>query len=142
MKIDADLRAAIKAAEKAQPADSWSERRKVTDAAIQAFLKKKPALRKKLALLLQSRASLRSSIQKKKDEIDALLWPLGLTATDDGICEAFVYDDENAEKFAKAGGVIPSMPKRWKADALIAKLAAADPKHRDSILKEHGINWN
>jgi hypothetical protein len=142
MKIDADLRAAIKAAEKAQPSDFLSERAKVADAAIQAFLKKRPALRKKLALLLQSRESLLLSLQKRTNDLNELVYPFGLRIKDNKVCESFLCDDDDAEKFTEAGGVIPEMPKRWKADELIAKLAAADPKHRDSILKEHGINWN
>jgi hypothetical protein len=142
MKIDADLRAAIKAAEKAQPRDSWSERQKAADAAIHAFLKKRPSLKKKICLLLQSRASLQLALEEKTADLNKVLWPLGLTANNTKVCESFLNDDDDAERFVKAGGVLPKIPERWKSDVLIAKLAAADPKHRGSILKEHGINWS
>jgi hypothetical protein len=144
MKIDQDLRAVINAAAKAQPEMGWSERSEIIAKAVAAFLKKRPALTKKVNSLIAKSRELQAKQLEVQEQIHKSLGPLGLRASSNVIEGNFSdwADDRDADTFIAAGGVLPPPRKvKWKAEKLIAQLAAADPKNRDAILKEYGINW-
>ena len=145
MKIDQDLRSAINAAAKAQRDMSWRERITVIEKSVTAFLKGKTALVKKMNTLIAKGNALDTQRQAVTDQINKTLGPLGLCVKQSEIGATFSDwgDNEDADKFTAAGGVLPPAYKgNWKAEKLIAELAAADPSKRDAILKEYGINWS
>lgn len=145
MKIDQDLRAAINAAAKAQPNMGWCERSTIIEKSVAAFLKKKSALTKKVNVLIQKGKDLDTKRQAITDQIKKELGPFGLCSKRSDIGASFSdwVDNNDADKFTAAGGVLPPAYKgKWKAEKLIAELAAADPSKRDTILKEYGIDWS
>lgn len=139
MKIDTDLRAAIRSAEKAQPqVNRYEERRKSELAAIADLFKRKPALGAKARGLASTAA--------KADKIASaarakLCDEYGLRA--DGDEFRFAGCGNYEERFVKAGGKLPSLDKmeRWNFDDVMAALAKADPKEGAKIIKRLGINW-
>jgi len=145
MKIDQDLRAAINAAAKVQPEYGYNEENKQITERVDAFLKKKPAVKRKAASLIQQIADLKLKESGLREKAKALLSPFGLYINDQRVSANFRrdMDDVDAQKFVKAGGEIPPpAERRWKAETVIAKLAAAKPEKRDAILKEYGIDWS
>jgi hypothetical protein len=126
MKIDQDLRLAIRAAEKVQPANErYNER-----AAIDAFLKKNKAARKALERATVYRDKGAEYYKKAK----AVMAKFGLD--DDA---SYVVDHDT---FGRAGGATaPQRSGRWVAEQVIGRLLAADPKDRQKILLEYGIRW-
>ena len=145
MKIDQDLRAAINAAAKAQPEYSYETESKQIQQCVDALFKKKPSVKRKADALLKESMALRDKKSVIDGRIGELLRPLGLRAYDLRITANFRrdMDDEDAQKFMAAGGQLPPPSQRkWKAETVIARLAAAEPKSRDTILKEYGINWS
>lgn len=145
MKIDQDLRAAINAAAKAQPEYGYaSEMQQITES-VDAFLKKKPALKSKVESLGNQLAKLAKKEKELKLKASELLYPVGLYLSADGVKANFRrdLDDEYAQNFVKAGGELPPpMQRRWKAETVLARLAAAKPDQRDAILKEYNIDWS
>lgn len=136
MKIDHDLCQAIKAAEAVQPYTDGLEERK---RAAEAFLKAKPEHEKIIAVLRKNAARAYIPYQKARQRLDKYIADLGLTdRSGEKLCVG--YGDEDHDRFKAAGGKFEVRP-RWKATTVIAKLAAAEPKQRDAILKEYGINW-
>lgn len=130
MKIDADLRAAIRSAEKMQPQDDWESRSRAAKETITALLKSRR----------YARAYQRALLQKKQgaallDQANEFFRSLGLSSGADRI--------EDDQKFVKAGGALPPPPlRRWKFDTVMAELAAApDEKAGAKILQRYGINW-
>ncbi len=138
MKIETDLRLAIKSAEKAQPAESWEERNKAERKAIEDLIKKP---RVSLAVKRLVRTIQKSS--KKLDECRSLLckgFGLRIRDTSTGELE-FANCDGNRTAFVKAGGKVPVKNVRWRYDNVMAQLAAASDKEGRAILKKLGINW-
>lgn len=130
MKIDTDLRLAIRSAYNAQHKDSTRvpEWRVNRDAA-EAFLKS-PRGR---------------SIKRKADRLEIQITKLRLTqvalfkSAGLGSCGDRV-DDKAA--FKKAGGSIPpDGPGLWKFDVVMAEIAAATTEAGQAIIKRLGINW-
>lgn len=134
MKLEPALLQTIRAAAKAQPGESHSWRYK----AAEAFLKKETVLHFKLRKLQRQIADLRKKIEPINDELRKLLDQHGLTT--DGNTFRVDWGDTAEQKFTKAGGKIANV-RKWSAEAVIARLAAAAPKDRSKILKEYGINW-
>lgn len=144
MKIDQDLRAAINAAAKAQPEYSHDTERLQIEQCVSALLKKRPAVKRKADALIEEAITLRDKKAVIDGKLDALLKPLGLKAYDFKITANFRrdLDDEDAQKFIANGGELPPPSKRkWKAETVISRLASAEPKSRNAILKEYNINW-
>ena len=145
MKIDSDLRAAINAAAKTQEDYSYDHARKIMQQAVDDLMKKKPGLKRRVGSLIQKTKVLSDKIENNHKKIKLLLQPLGLCVYDETI-EAQWHRDldcADAQKFKAAGGQLPSpMKRKWKADTVIARLAAAKPEQRHEILKEYGIDWS
>lgn len=136
MKIDGDLRAVIRAAEKAQP-KTTSRKSEEAAQAIKTLLTAKPGLRKKLDVTANKLKALHEKRDKLDEEIDKLVGQFNNV----GITYDFNYISSK-ERFQEAGGVIPPyMNGRWKADEVISLLAAAEPEELHSILLKYGINW-
>jgi hypothetical protein len=130
MKIDTDLRLAIRSAYNAQHKDTTRipEWRASHDAA-EAFLKS-PRGRS----IRQKTDRLGAQIQKLRVAQIALFKSAGLSSCGDRI------DDKAA--FKKAGGSVPpDGPALWKFDAVMAEIAAATPEAGQAIIKRLGINW-
>lgn len=140
MKIDTDLRLAIKAAEKAQTKpDYWKqEAQKRKD--ITAALKKKPALYKK------AMGCVRRIIHAEKLEAAAsktLCDELGLRLND-RVAKDFNFANcgDGQGRFEKAVAKLSfAKTTNWRADHVLARIAAATPKEGAKIIKELGINW-
>lgn len=138
MKIDVDLRAVIRAAEKAQNrAISRSYQEEEVSKLIQELLDKKPALK---ARIEKSRKKL-DALNKKQEALDKEFEAANDVYNEIGVCSDLLTLSSK-ERFEKSGGKIPVfMNGKWSADRVIAELAAADPKDRQSILLKYGINW-
>lgn len=129
MKIDADLRAAVRSAEKAQPYSHELERA-AAKRAIDDLCKRKPAV----MAALRSAALISKKIDALWVENRTLLNRIGINKDGDHIT------DEQA--FVKIGGKLPGPREiRWRFDRVMADLAAADAKEAAAILKQCGINW-
>ena len=140
MKIDQDLRAAIRSAEKAQPqAASWEVKEQANKAAIADFLKRFPAKAKKVHSLV---ASIKKAEAAEAAARAALCDQFGLRHYNNAI--EFSKCGDGSAQFEKAGGKMPTAIKGlpWKFDAVVAELAAALPNQKKAILKKYGINWD
>lgn len=141
MIISQDLRAAIRSAEKSQPSFGWQMLEEQNAATIEAFFKRYPAKAKRVkALLKQEHDCYLAYCAAGK----ALCEQYGLASTtNEGVRTVkFAHCDGKKTNFVKAGGVLPAKPaERWKFDAVMAELAAADSKDAEKILKRYGINW-
>ena len=149
MKIDKDLRAAITAAARSQTQPTWQEEKKQMRDASDAFLKKSPSARRAVAKALKLAAQCDELDEKQKalrKQQHAALKPFGLSIDKGGNERHATVDrhsDEDQDAFTKAGGTLPPPHRRhWKADEVIAKLAAATPDKLEAILAEYGINWS
>lgn len=137
MKIDQDLRLAIRAAEKTHRLanqDSWQAKQARNQAAVAAFLQAKPTAAKVIRAAAAKIKRLKAAIERHATQI-ALV---GLRS-DHSEPPGFALSDE--ARFTKAGGKLPALPGRWSADGVIAQLAAAEPAEAKNILKRIGINW-
>lgn len=138
MKIDTDLRLAIKAAERAQPHD-YDGRDKREQEAIARFLKDHPAKARRVRALAKKAKRCYAEYQKA----NALIHDgFGLQTSENrgsGFCISGYGPSQ--ERFAKAGGKLPLKTTRWKADNVIAQIAAATPKEGAKLIKNLGINW-
>lgn len=143
MKIDTDLRMAINAAARAQKEPTYEEQQKAKTAAINALIKLHPGAVYKARKLEAKSRKLYAEATKFEKEAQTALDPLGIEfARREGIEFDLRYGDKATAAFVNAGGKLPPPSKRkWKADDVIKRLVAADPKDRDAILKEYGINW-
>lgn len=140
MKIDTDLRAAIRSAEKCQPVQNdYEARRKQEDATIADFFKRNPSKAKKCRKLAEDAIkaeALESSLRKK------LCDHYGLRFGDQRF-QFSNYGGANNAAFIKAGGRLPESTKhiRWTFDKVITELASAEPKQLKGILAKYGIKW-
>jgi hypothetical protein len=136
MKIEHDLRCAIRSAEKVQRnKDNWQARHERTESAIANLLKSKPAIAAKIAKARRESKRLSELLSRQSATIDSF----GLRVNCNGSSESLGMADEG--KFKTAGGVLVQSPTVWNADAIIAELAAADAKQGAKILARIGIQW-
>ncbi len=142
MKIDTDLRLAIKAAERNQPQDTWTQRALREQASISDWMKKFPAKAKK-ALALREKAYKAAAIVSAAEAELCKEFGLRRAHEADNANKKFSFSHcgGNAEQFMRAGGKVHAESIKWKADSVIARLAAAEPKDAALILKGLGINW-
>jgi hypothetical protein len=130
MKIDHDLRQAIKAACKKQPRQqsSWEIRERVWK---EAMLTLPESVKKTIAAKQKEIEKAKLTISKAQ----IVLTELGLNYSGECI--------EDEEKFLKAGGklVKPERNEHWTEETAIARIAAAAPTDGAAILKEYGIDW-
>lgn len=131
MKIDQDLRIAIRSAERCQPDFGYRDQLGAEKVAISNLIKARPVVGSQVR-----RATRRLAVAAKSQEIARKI--LGDFGLRDG--GERIWDED---KFVKAGGKLPGpQQKRWKFDCVMKELAAADPKQARSILKRYGINWS
>lgn len=144
MKIDTDLRAAIRSAyiiHKHSNKD-YAARNKAEQQAIADLFKAKPVVR-------YSITKARAEINKLKEKIEAINRQIGETGlvesfyrTTSGVDEHTGYNISDQKKFAKVGGKFRfKEPKKWTFDAVIAQLASADETTGKKLLREIGIRW-
>jgi hypothetical protein len=134
MKIDSDLRAAIKAAEKFQPRDSHEKRTERRSKALKAFYAKSPK-----AGGIRRAAKLFAQASELNAEAYALIKDTGLYHYNSG--RSLEINDEDA--FEKFSGIpIERPPGEWKAERVISELLATDPKDAAKMFKKYGINWS
>jgi len=141
MKIDTDLRLAIKAAERAQPHESWDIRRDAEQKSIVDFFKKYPAKARRAKRLDADIATMEKKLAAAKKE---LCDSYGLqTNSRSDYKTGFTYSNcgGSGANFTKAGGKIPAKYAPWKADDVIAQIARATAKEGAKIIKSLGINW-
>ncbi len=130
MKIDTDLRLAIRSAYNAQHKDStripdW----RVNRDAAEAFLKSPHG-----RAIKQKTDRLDVQIEKLRIAKDALFKSVGLSFDGSHVNDKAI--------FKKAGGSIPpDGPALWKFDVVMAQIAAATPEAGQAIIKRLGINW-
>lgn len=144
MKIDTDLRAAIRSAEKCQPSSDSSKKRDMDRACIAEFLNRFPKKKDKIRALIQREIDADVASSKARGD---LCKQFGLRHYSHGgeiqiESLEFANCGKGAGAFEKAGGKLPPIGvRRWAFDAVMAELAAADPKQAVVILKKYGINW-
>lgn len=137
MKIDSNLRAAIRAANNAQPNYGWEVEAEQNRQAIQSLFKSKPSLGKR------AKALAAKEIKGQKDVNDAsaaLCAEFGLRFNSDGNFE-FSRCGDGQDQFKKLGGKVPTKNVKWRFDAAMAELAGAEPGEEKEILEKYGINW-
>jgi len=140
MKISSDLRAAVRSAEKSQPAKSnhgWQAKRDANLRAVEK-LRNHPKHKKRIANAL-TRVDYALHILAEADKTFEVL---GLSRTNGGTGTRLEIGDD--EKFVAAGGDLAPEPEvAWRFDAVMARLAAAPSEEAGwAILKEYGINWS
>ncbi len=139
MKIDSDLRLAIRSAEKAQPQrNDWEAKRKAEAQAILAFFKRFPAKARKAIKLAEDALKAEAMERELRSK---LCEQFGLKHNE----QQFQFSNcgRNKDAFVKAGGHLPEQTagQRWTFDAVMAELVAADPKQLKVILKKYNIRW-
>lgn len=139
MKIDTDLRLAIKAAEKAQPQDGYDARNKREQDAVIKFFAAYPEKAKRARLLSKQAAAAYARYQAADEAICKEFGLRRMGGSQSGFqlggCGA------SPNRFVKAGGKLPTRQVRWSADNVMAQIAAATPKEGAKIIKSLGINW-
>lgn len=140
MKIDNDLRQAIKAAHKRQLPLSSSQKQAIEHKAIQKFLDDHPILKREVTILLKRKAKLVAELNPLRDKIDKWLHAHGLD--DDYEGTRIFLNRHRCQVFTDAGGDLSAIDhNKWEVDEVIAELAAADPKDQAKILRKYGIRW-
>ncbi len=138
MKIDHDLRQAIKAAfEKQRYRNNSFEKR---EEAVADFFKSCPTVSKKFKELKSKYLKIQAEAYKASQELQRFADQFGINNVHS---KAPTVEDtvEGAEKFRKAGGKW-DWKAPWKYNDVIAELAAADPKDAAKILAKYGIRWD
>lgn len=139
MKISSDLRAAVRSAEKTQPArgsSSWQVKCDADARAVEKF-RNDPKNKKKIENALH-KASLAMTNLANADQV---LLELGLGRRHSHTGVKLEISDTDA--FVKAGGdLAPEPAVAWRFDEVMARLAAAKTEEAGvAILAEYGINW-
>jgi hypothetical protein len=129
MKIDTDLRQAVRSACNAQPREDWTHRGAKTKLAIeQCLILPKHYKRAVQMMKLQEKAKADLVVAEK------FFNALGIAGSLSHI--------QNETTFKRNGGVVPKDVTPWRYDDVMKELAAATPKNRNAILKRYGINWS
>lgn len=142
MKIDQDIRAAIRSAEKVQANnDTWEVREKNQKKSISDFFAAYPVKAKRARQLA---ATITRTAKVLEDARKELCNSFGLREATEHGRQVFTFAscDSTRKNFEKAGGKVVRKSERWKFDAVMAELAAAEPKNLKAILKKYGINWD
>lgn len=130
MKIDANLRVAIRSAVKvANSNNNWQERGKLVKGAIEK-LASTTRYRTRIAKAVQNLKTA-EVLQEKAYDVFA---SIGVNPDLDHIHDEDIFVD--------AGGVLPVKHQELDFDKIIASLAAADAKEGAKIIKSLGINWS
>lgn len=139
MKIDTDLRAAIRSAALAQKSlrlNSGNSQRDAEEKAIASLLKRCPAKR----AALQSSERVIAECKKRIEEAQAVQSRMGLSHA--YYSTGSKYRIEDNKRFVAAGGRYEyKEPTRWTFDQVMAELSAAAPKEGAKIIARIGIKW-
>lgn len=130
MKIDTDLRLAIKAAVRQhnETKCDWTTYRNDQSEAIKKLVSS-PKYRAKI-----KRASAQIKVAASiKEKAQMVFDNLGIN-----YCMDRIYDDG---KFEAAGGAVITKNKTLDVDSILADIAKADKKQADKIIKDLGIKW-
>lgn len=138
MRIETELRNAIKSAERHQPSRmSWQDKQKLLNAAISALIKtargnRIPLYQKQITSLENALTGVRKDLRKK----------YGLRIDGKGFALANGDSADSIRRFKRAGGKYPVDEKpNWTTDQVVAELVAAEPKAMHKILAKYGIVW-
>src|SRR5262245_19658500 len=136
MKIDSDLRIAIKSAEKAQNRDSGAEERAKKEA-VSSFLKSGTTQAK---MVLKAHSNYKAAMAKCTESRKAVE-KLGLRFDSESV--TLDYGSSSQDTFEKKTKTkIKHHQGPWRADRVILELLSADPNEGNAILKKYGIKWN
>lgn len=144
MKIDTDLRAAIRSAYTQLRKDDSTRKlnKQIEQESIKELLGRKPAI---AALFLSAERKI-EVLQRKIQDLRFAMDATGLKRRsywDDNVKPNTGFIIEDAKKFAKSGGrYAPKHVESWNYDTIMAQLAAASEKEGAAILKRIGINWS
>lgn len=136
MKIDSNLRAAIRAAFNAQPNYGWQMEAEQNRQAIAALFKAKPYLGKRARALMAKEIKAQKELNAASQ---ALCVEFGLRVSE-GLFE-FSRCGGGHDQFKKLGGKLPTKNVKWRYRTAMAELVMADPSDEQTILKKYGINW-
>lgn len=132
MKIDHDLRVAIRAAANSQPPRDHEKETAFEKAEIQ-----------RIVTLTPERSREHRNHQKQIARARKILFAAGGFYGGLGICfdcdKPYVQHDE---KFRRAGGKQPPKHSTWRAEKVLGDLARATPAEGSRILKNLGIRWS
>lgn len=135
MKVDADLRVAIRAAVRCQGHLTWQDKLAIQQKAIAELLKRKPTLKRKYTATLKRLAKLNTERDRVKAELDSLGFTLEAKGNPGKVF--------SVECFAKQGGNLPeNYDQRFTEAQVVSELASAPEKRRQEILKKYGLDWN
>lgn len=133
MKIDENLRMAIRSAVKAVP-DKWEIRKQKMLAAITEH-----AAKPHISKLLKKMAELRAQQNKIGKRIEQIEEKTGLHFSYGAVGKLTI---DNESRFIASGGKLPVEAQHQSYDSVMAEVAAApDQKALDTILKRLNIVW-
>ena len=135
MKIDDNLRAAIRSTCKMSQRPDRQSRGDQYREAVAKFIAKTPKLWERRINALKKASAAAQKARDREHQLAEVFEMAGLNPWNPEI------QLQHAEVFVKAGGELPVAAVAKDADAIIAKLAAATPAEGAVIIKELGINW-
>lgn len=129
MKIDTDLRLAVRSVvTAARESESWQERNKREQKAIAELLKKRS-----IAAKLQNAQRQFKRGEEIKRRAGKIFDRYGLSCSLSSI--------QNEERFIAAGGSLTKLIKFPRVEVVLAQLASASPAEGAKIIKSLGIKW-
>lgn len=139
MKIDTDLRAAIRAAcnSSRRNANDRAHARQLEITALKNFFKTRPMVRARIDATHNRIVELESQVKALRAESEVK--GVGRCFYDGD----FPYSVSDHKQFAQAGGKLaePDAHGRMSFDQIMAQLAAATPKEGAKIIAAMGIKW-
>lgn len=134
MKIDGNLRQAIRSAFNAQPETDWKEVSRQKQEAIEKWMDTSRGKRAK-----QIVTRLRKLRRECNTLSEELCKTFGLSASDKSI--EIGSCDGSKERYLKMGGTLPERAVKWNFDAKMAEVANASEADAKIILQKIGIRW-
>ncbi len=132
MKIDGNLKQAIRSACNSQPETDWKAQEREQRANLDKFVATHKQARLTLARL--------KKLREESQELSQMLCrTFGLQLASEG--PAIASCDGAKERFKKAGGTLTERKSKWGFDSKMAEVAAATEKDALIILRGIGINW-
>lgn len=139
MKVEADLRVAIKAvaSEKKRSRWDWEGKKAANTKAINAFMRGPHGDEVRKAKAKKDKAKkMEQAANTMAQEAYAVLRKLGLSYSQGKL------DISDEDAFSENGGKYdPKYHGAWTADQVIAELVASPEKDKAAILKKYGIIW-
>jgi hypothetical protein len=140
MKIDTELRAAVRSTAKVSKTTAYEYRAKSlerTQAQIADFISKP-----KIAAKLKKAKVLGAQLAKLRDKYSAIMDSLGLNDQSGSSYYTSGYIVSDTNKFRQMSGHdVTAELVTFRYDHVMAELGQAEPSKRGAILKKYGINW-